>query len=77
LALALALSACAESRPPSTGAPPAPDAADAAGARATDASAAGRYLALGDSFTIGTGSVPAQAFPGARRAARSRSRTLR
>lgn len=63
MALALALSACAESRPPSTGAPPAPDAADAAGARATDASAAGRYLALGDSFTIGTGSVPAQAFP--------------
>lgn len=58
LLLACAL-ACAESRPPARGAPPAPDAP----AAAADAGAQGRYLALGDSFTIGTGSTPAQAFP--------------
>jgi lysophospholipase L1-like esterase len=56
--------ACAESRPPLPGAPPASDAAAAAATAAVaDASAQGRYLALGDSFTIGTGSTPAQAFP--------------
>lgn len=53
--LIAASSACAErSRPAST--------SDARPAVA-DASVAGRYLALGDSFTIGTGSEPSRSFP--------------
>lgn len=50
LALASAsASACAESGRPSSA--------------AADAAVVGRYLALGDSFTIGTGSEPSRAFP--------------
>lgn len=54
----LALPACAESgRPRSTG-------AAGQGGAAGDASASGgRYLALGDSFTIGTGADPSRSFP--------------
>jgi lysophospholipase L1-like esterase len=54
LLLLLLLSAC--SSPPRTRAAPAPSAAQ-------QAPAVERYLALGDSFTIGTGSTPDEAFP--------------
>jgi acyl-CoA thioesterase I len=51
------LAGCAEGgRPPAGGAAPPPDGAPAAPPTV-------RYLALGDSFTIGTGSAPARAFP--------------
>ncbi|MFO0609832.1 MAG: GDSL-type esterase/lipase family protein [Polyangiales bacterium] len=65
LAALLALAACARSAPAPV--PPAPRPADVDAADA--GRAAVRYLALGDSFTIGTGSSPGQAFP-ARLAAR-------
>lgn len=63
--LAVLAAGCAESgRRPSTG-PGSPDAATAGDETAggADGGAAGRYLALGDSFTIGTGSEPSRAFP--------------
>ena len=57
-AFAVVALACRSDLPPSTGAPALPTV---------------RYLALGDSFTIGTGSTPEQAFP-ARLVARWSSR---
>jgi lysophospholipase L1-like esterase len=72
----LALGACASREPPSSAGPPpttlvtrapAPAASSGAGAAgASDAPSAApelRYLALGDSFTAGTGSRPVDAFP--------------
>jgi acyl-CoA thioesterase I len=56
----LGLLACGEAgRPATVGTTP----ADAAPASTAPASASPRYLALGDSFTIGTGSSPERAFP--------------
>ena len=55
IALASLVMACAENRRPQAGAPP------ALGDPAPETSV--RYLALGDSFTIGTGSPPQCAFP--------------
>lgn len=64
----VACGACVDGPRPSSSAQPVAASAnpDAAGASAV------RFLALGDSFTIGTGSSPAQAFP-ARLAARWRT----
>ncbi|HEY4118490.1 MAG TPA: SGNH/GDSL hydrolase family protein, partial [Byssovorax sp.] len=76
--LVAALAGCADARTsralssaaPSTPAPAASSSTSRASRQTTTAPArAVRYLALGDSFTIGTGSSPAQAFP-ARLAAR-------
>jgi lysophospholipase L1-like esterase len=70
--LVLVAAACAEGgRPPSPRARGVADAALAAESRVTPAEV--RYLAIGDSFTIGTGSLAARAFP-ARLAARWRAR---
>lgn len=68
VALALSLSAC-KSGTPATSQPRPSDSADAAGGAASREEV--RYLALGDSFTIGTGSTPEESFP-ARLAARWR-----
>lgn len=56
LAMVMVLAACTENARPPGGTPSAPADAAAAGMPA-------RYLALGDSFTIGTGGAPARAFP--------------
>lgn len=62
-----------EPPPPSPAAPPISSASPRETASPTPAGAEIRYLALGDSFTIGTGSRPTEAFP-ARVAERLRAR---
>ena len=69
LAVASALGCADTSRAPSSGQPVVPPAAAVA---TPDASLAVRFLALGDSFTIGTGSTPEESFP-ARLASRWRA----